>query len=923
MINHLKTNLDALKLINPELSKKIKESECPEWIDPINSLTGAKNIIVSYGSHKTTIYEMEKPLEVVEKTVKAINTNKENINVILGFGLGYIIRKIINKMEVDWLLYIDKKKTVTRSLKEFLVLKDKANGGILYRGHHIVVIEPEPYLIRLAFELFDYSEYMRSGALIIATTKEEVLNYLGALENQKSIDQWFVTTYSYTKIRFEYNEICVSAIAYINQLRCNTGTVAGQGSKIADNGIVALPYTIKHRGVKDLFGLFPDKPAICVSTGPSLSRNIHLLQDIQNKVIIIAVGQALRILLAYDIRPDFICTVDFGEVNMGHFKGLMDSDVPLICLDRSYAPLLKQYKGPRFISATPHNPGFEKTANGILKDKGFLEMGGSVAHMALSAAMAMKCDPIILIGQDLAYSSKDNSHCPLADATGKIKINEQGLIEWDVQDQRCHLHGNKKYNMGMQHYTRGYFDGRVLTNLGLTSFISAFENIIAQYHKVYPDRIIYNCTEGGAFIEGAKRISLKQAIDENIKEPINKSILNPLLTLDPEGDNLINKIIPLLEQDVIIMNKIIKHCTQGLNTNRQIKKALDKNMPFKKPLNENEKHSNKAYHESMKLPLVLLSVMGANRQIQSRALNVNGTYQHIVKNKEDFKIRLDRNKIILESALKASRDLKTSYKSTLKLLKKYDKNKNILNPIDENYQINLDDAKDYFEAGNWAHPLLDARRAIKNNRGKAIAEEIELIALDKRNNAIDKAIEEYNNTKEKYKFIKYNNLIEESRALGRKDQDFNKAFDLLQEAIELLSDKKEARWGLATTYHHLGMYDKSLLAYEELIKLFPDIPRFQFEYGQVLIKANKVIEGIREITEAMEKTSEFDTFWPIVGDICFKKPDYENALNAYESYLKRYPFDYKVMFKQKVCLDKLNRIDDVIKLSKKINKIHP
>ena len=65
---------------------------------------------------------------------------------------------------------------------------------------------------------------------------------------------------------------------------------------------------------------------------------------------------------------------------MAHFKGLMDTDVPLIASNRTYAPLLKAWKGKKFIAATPV-PGHETTAAGILEGKGFVETGGSVAHL--------------------------------------------------------------------------------------------------------------------------------------------------------------------------------------------------------------------------------------------------------------------------------------------------------------------------------------------------------------------------------------------------------------------------------------------------------------------------------------------------------------------------------------------------------------
>jgi len=263
---------------------------------------------------------------------------------------------------------------------------------------------------------------------------------------------------------------------------CNTGTIAGAaGGIIADNDIACMPYVLRHRGVNELKGLYKDKPAICVSTGPSLAKNIHHLINLKDRAIIICVGQAIRPLLAYGIRPDFACTVDFGEVNIGHFKGLLDCNIPLVTINRTYAPLLKAWQGPKFIAATPV-PGYESMATGILTDKGFIEAGGSVAHLSFGLAQLLGCSPITMIGQDLALS--DGSHIPLADASGNVTVDEKGLISWEVKDPRCSLSGkDKSYSMGAVHYVPAYYGGMVATNMGLASFLTVFESMIERYNS--------------------------------------------------------------------------------------------------------------------------------------------------------------------------------------------------------------------------------------------------------------------------------------------------------------------------------------------------------------------------------------------------------------------------------------------------------
>lgn len=445
-------NLKALQDINPELATKLIElkEEC-DWIIPIKSQNGNLNILVKRGGGEFLPgYSMENPSKEGDDAAKTMLLYKQNISVVVGMGVGYLVNSILKKSEKE---------------------------------HRIVVVEPVLPMVKIALHNFDFFNAIMKKELIIVTSADQVVLVLQILAGQLMIEGWNMTTDKYTTNRpEEYNKLITITAESLNQILCNTGTIAGAaGGIIADNDISCLPYVIRHRGVEELKGLFRDKPAILVSTGPSLSRNIHHLIDIKDRVIIIAVGQALRVLLAYNIRPDFISTVDFGEVNIGHFKGLMGSGVPLTTINRTYAPLLKEWQGPKFIAATPV-PGFEEMASGILTKKGFIEAGGSVAHMCLGLAQLLECNPVIFIGQDLALG--ENSHIPLADAMGKVGITEDGQIIWKVEDHRCTLHGEKAHSMGPVHTVPGYWGKPVLTNLGLASFLTVFEELIRRHTEV-------------------------------------------------------------------------------------------------------------------------------------------------------------------------------------------------------------------------------------------------------------------------------------------------------------------------------------------------------------------------------------------------------------------------------------------------------
>ncbi len=948
----LSVNLKSIMDINPSLYSWIDKQEEVDWVREIKSDDGLPNLLISIGNKTIAAYKMRGAKIEAFRAAKKMKLYKENVSILIGFGLGYMARAMLDKME---------------------------------KGHHVIVIEPVGHVLRLGLSNFDFSKEIRNFELIIVEPNpKEIAAAFGILDNSYIVNDWLVTINKYTKLRpDEYGESMKLVLDILNQIMCSIGTIAGgAGAKIADNDIACLPYVIRHRGVAELKDIFKDKPAILVSTGPSLAKNIHQLIDIskENKAVIIAVGQALRILLAYDIKPDFICTVDFGEVNMGHFTGLMNSDVPLVTINRAYAPLLKSWQGPKFIVSTPV-PGFEKTAAGILTNKGSLEAGGSVAHLCFTFAQSLGCDPITLIGQDLALSN--TSHIPLADASGKIQISENGQIGWKVSDHRCHLHNEKDevYGMGPVHQVPGYYGKPVITNLGLASFITSFEAMASKCEAK-----VINATEGGADIRNTEKMMLKEVINQYCKEKIDKTELEKLKTLADDGDDLIEKVIPLLEKDIDNLNEVISQGRKGLASARGLATLMSRNnykallnkknkvflnkllkesksesevdrinmniIFFEKLVNQLRKsklknivlltqknfvHSENTRIAATKNPLVNVAIYGASRRIWQRKLKVNEKFEHFLTNRKDAMTRLERNKLILNAAVSAAKELKPTYKKTLKLLKKYNKKKDDSLLVDRTPELmDLSDADSYFDADNWAHPLVDAKRCIDkmlllSNAKPSICnkpfDEVKAIykkALTMREEAIEKAKkEEYDNWEERKKILEYNRLIKESREAGKNDQDFSKAVEILEEAKELFPDNPEAKWGLATALHHSGRFDESLSMYRELIKESPDNNRYKFEMGQVLLKTGQTKEGLDTLKEAMESTSEFDGALANIGQIYEHAGMNKDALRAYNLYLKKFPADYEVLNMKAVCLSKLKRYGQAIKVLKACLKIKP
>ena len=72
-----------------------------------------------------------------------------------------------------------------------------------------------------------------------------------------------------------------------------------------------------------------------VSAGPSLRKNKHLLKDVQDKAVIIAVQTTFQPLLEMGVEPHFVTSLDYHEICTRFFENLPDLDGRLA---RSWSP---------------------------------------------------------------------------------------------------------------------------------------------------------------------------------------------------------------------------------------------------------------------------------------------------------------------------------------------------------------------------------------------------------------------------------------------------------------------------------------------------------------------------------------------------------------------------------------------------------
>lgn len=269
------------------------------------------------------------------------------------------------------------------------------------------------------------------------------------------------------------------------------------------NGNVALKKQLANNEIENIklgdnnarifYNKFENVPGIIVSAGPSLEKSLDGLQKINNNVLVFSVGRSLSALFKNKIKPHMFCIIDASDLTYEQIKEYEEEDIPFVYLSTASKLTVSSYKGPRFI--TYNSP--DEIDN--------IETGGSVATAVFDLLIKFGCNPIIFIGQDLAY-------------TGNVTHHLEAKYE-NISIEKNSLKNMRKVKSVSGNYLN--------TDLGLLSFKKWFEN------KIKLNKRIFINSSFGAEIYGATHMSIEEVSEKYIHSDlnINEKISNILSNL--------------------------------------------------------------------------------------------------------------------------------------------------------------------------------------------------------------------------------------------------------------------------------------------------------------------------------------------------------------------------------------------------------
>lgn len=231
-------------------------------------------------------------------------------------------------------------------------------------------------------------------------------------------------------------------------------------------------------------GIWRNRPGVLIAAGPSLEMEIPALKKlITLNPVSLCVTRVLQPLLMNGIVPTATVATEASHVLVKHFAGLEQHGFelpPLFALPTVHPKIVQRYTGKVQWVLQLGVSYVEDYAKQSGMD--LMQTGGSVATLCLQLLHYFGCNPIVFVGQDLAYV-ESRSH-----------FNQPHGIE----------------NIGAGHHV----SVRSVTGENITTTISwnVFRRWIESFISQHSDRQYINASHG-AEIRGTIHVDLRQVYD--------------------------------------------------------------------------------------------------------------------------------------------------------------------------------------------------------------------------------------------------------------------------------------------------------------------------------------------------------------------------------------------------------------------------
>lgn len=434
----------------------------------------------------------------------------------------------------------------------------------------IAVIEPSIKFFNLLIDNFKLNKILESNiTFFIGGNDIEDIEKFISLTNTKKVK--FFITRSYATL---FNEEALfyqqKVLSIVDKKIININTISRFDKLWAYNIASNVIEISTHYGVNKFFNKYKNIPAVIVSAGPSLEKNIRKLKEMKNKALIIAVDTAMKPLYSHNISPHFVITIDPQKKNSKYFRNINFKETVLIAESSVDKEAIDSFNGAIYFinSIFPLAKYFMES----LGNRGDITTGGSVSTAAYDFAIRIGANPIIMLGLDLSFPNYQ-THIKGSYHEENFFTEIYKLDSYDSRIYKVLIDGNLREK-------KNIYNEKVWTDSRFDMYRNWFEEQCVKNNKIK----FYNATEGGIAINGMENIKLEELIEKyndiDIEVATNKNdndlerkneilinIKNGLIKIDNE----ISKIKPYVINAIELCEKI----NEDLKRHRHVEKLLE------------------------------------------------------------------------------------------------------------------------------------------------------------------------------------------------------------------------------------------------------------------------------------------------------------------------------------------------------------
>ena len=433
---------------------------------------------------------------------------------------------------------------------------------------NIAVIEPSIKFFNLLIDNFKLDKILEDNITFFmgGDDIEDIEKFI-SIANTKKVK--FFITRSYANLFGEealfYQQ---KVLSIVDKKIININTISRFDKLWAYNIASNVAKISTHYGANKFFDKYKNIPAVIVSAGPSLEKNIRKLREMKNKALIIAVDTAMKPLFSHNISPHFVITIDPQKKNSKYFRNVDFKDSVLIAESSVDKEAIDSFNGAIYFinSIFPLAKYFMEE----LGNRGDITAGGSVSTAAYDFAIRIGANPIIMVGLDLSFPNYQ-THIKGSYHEENFFTEIYKLDSYDSRIYKVLIAGNLREE-------KNIYNEKVWTDSRFDMYKNWYEEQCLKYNQIK----FYNATEGGIVINGMENINLEELIqkfndidinidrnDRNIerKNEILTNIKNGLIKIEGE----ISKIKPYILNALELCEKI----NEDLKRHRKVDKLLE------------------------------------------------------------------------------------------------------------------------------------------------------------------------------------------------------------------------------------------------------------------------------------------------------------------------------------------------------------